>query len=355
MALRQDVTCKAKDIYYSIFEKAVEGIYLKTLEGQYITANPALVSLFGYESPDELIAKLSNNITNQIYVEPDRHKEIIRILQKEDVVTGFESQIYRKDGSRIWISENVRAVRDTKGNLLYYIGTIEDITRRKQNEEALRQSEAYFRACAEKAEKNTSIFLDMIDELCDSYKELDQLFMNFAETMVNILDAKSKWTKGHSERVALYAEMIAKEMGLDNEEMKKLKLAALLHDIGRTGTFDYILDKPSRFTEKDYELVKKHPVHGATILENVGFLNDLIPSVKYHHERMDGKGYPDGLKGETIPFYSRILHVADSFDSMTADRPYRTAPGKEYAFLELKRCKGSQFDPQVIEAALKVF
>ncbi|MBE0427666.1 MAG: HD domain-containing protein [Nitrospirae bacterium] len=345
---------KAKDLYYSIFADATEGIYLKTPEGQYITANPALADLLGYESSDELITKLGTNITNETYVEPDRHKEIIRILQKKDIVTGFESQIYRKDGNRIWISENVRAVRDPNGNLLYYRGTIEDITRRRQNEEALRQSESHFRLCAEKAEKNTGIFLDMIDELCDSYRELDQLFINFAKTMVNMLDEKNKWTKGHSDRVALYSEMIAKEIGIDREGMKKLRLAALLHDIGRMGTFDYFLHKPSRFTERQYELVKKHPVNGAKILENIGFLDDLIPFVRHHHERMDGKGYPDGLKGEKIPFYSRILHVADSFDSMTSDRPHRKAPGKEYALSELKRCKGSQFDPKVIEAALKV-
>jgi PAS domain S-box-containing protein/putative nucleotidyltransferase with HDIG domain len=345
---------KAKDLYCSIFADATEGIYLKTPEGQYITANPALADLLGYESSDELITKLGTNITNETYVEPDRHKEIIRILQKKDIVTGFESQIYRKDGNRIWISENVRAVRDPNGNLLYYRGTIEDITRRRQNEEALRQSESHFRLCAEKAEKNTGIFLDMIDELCDSYKELDQLFINFAKTMVNMLDEKNKWTKGHSDRVALYSEMIAKEIGIDREGMKKLRLAALLHDIGRMGTFDYFLHKPSRFTEQQYELVKKHPVNGAKILENIGFLDDLIPFVRHHHERMDGKGYPDGLKGEKIPFYSRILHVADSFDSMTSDRPHRKAPGKEYALSELKRCKGSQFDPKVIEAALKV-
>ena len=178
--------------------------------------------------------------------------------------------------------------------------------------------------------------------------------MNFVKAMVNTLDAKSPWTKGHSERVASYAEQIAKEMGLEDEKILLLRLASLLHDIGKIGTYDYLLDKPETLTEEEFNAVKKHPAQGATILKEVKQLKDIIPLIRYHHERIDGKGYPEGLKGEEIPLCARILHVADSFDSMTADRPYRPSPGKEYAISELKRCNGTRFDPQVVEAFLRV-
>jgi len=141
-------------------------------------------------------------------------------------------------------------------------------------------------------------------------------------------------------------------MGLSEEEMEKIRLAALLHDIGIINKG--LIDKPVNLTDKELELIKKHPVQGVSILKPVKQLKDIIPLIRHHHERIDGKGYPDGLKGEDIPVGARILHVADSFDSMTADRPHRQAPGKEYAFLEFKRCINTQFDPRVTESALKV-
>jgi len=190
--------------------------------------------------------------------------------------------------------------------------------------------------------------------LQDSEEELDSLFVNFVKAMVNALDAKSPWTKGHSERVAGYAEQIAKEMGLEDEKIILLRLASLLHDIGKIGTYDYLLDKPESLTEEEFEAVKKHPDQGTAILKGVKQLKDILPLIRYHHERIDGKGYPEGLKGEEIPLCARILHVADSFDSMTADRPYRSSPGKEYAISELKRCNGTRFDTRVVEAFLKI-
>lgn len=345
---------KDRDFYYSIFKDAVEGIYIRMPHGKYSMVNPSLVNILGYRDCGELIGKL-NDMPDQIYVEPGRYNKIIHLLHRKDFVTGFESQVYRKDGSVIWISESVSAVRDDKGNVTYYRGAIEDITRKKQNEEKLVQSESYFRLCAEKSEKNTAIFLDMIDEICESYKELDGLFIKFVKTSVNLLDKKNKWTKGHSERVAKYAELLGKEIGLDGEELKKLKLAALLHDIGRIGTFEHLVDKSSKFTKEEYELVRRHPIIGAELLEKMGFFSEVVYSVKHHHERIDGKGYPDGLKGKNIPLYSRILHIADSFDSMTAERPHRAGFGKDYAFSELKKCRGSQFDPDIVKVALKIF
>jgi putative nucleotidyltransferase with HDIG domain len=210
-----------------------------------------------------------------------------------------------------------------------------------------------YKILAEQAQKSRDAFFNMLEDLRESYRELDELFMSLVKAMVNALDAKSPWTKGHSVRVAEYAHRVAQKMDFNERDLRTLNLAALLHDIGKIGTYDHLLDKPAKLTNEEFEIVKRHPVQGVQILSGIKQLKEIIPLIRHHHERIDGQGYPDGLKSEEIPLGSRILHVADSFDSMTADRPYRPAPGKTYAILELKRCNGTQFDPQVVEAALK--
>ncbi len=204
------------------------------------------------------------------------------------------------------------------------------------------------------AQRGRDAFLNMLEDISESYKELKDLFLKLVRVMVNALDAKSPWTKGHSERVSMYAEQIAMEMLIDGEEVKNLKLAGLLHDIGKIGTYDHLLDKPGKLTKEEFDIVKRHPAQGAVILQEIKQLKDIIPYIRFHHEKLDGNGYPDRLKGESIPLGARILHVADSFDSMTSDRPYRPAPGIEYALSELQRYKGTQFDYRVVEAFLKV-
>jgi putative nucleotidyltransferase with HDIG domain len=194
----------------------------------------------------------------------------------------------------------------------------------------------------------------MLEDISESYKELEDLFLKLILVMVNALDAKSPWTKGHSERVSMYAEQIAKQMLIDEDEIKDIKLAGLLHDIGKIGTYDYLLDKPGRLTTEEFDIVKKHPDQGADILKEIKQLRNIIPYIKYHHEKLDGNGYPHKLKGHKSPLGAKILHVADSFDSMTSDRPYRPAPGIKYALSEMDKYKGTQFDPQVIEAFLEV-
>lgn len=202
--------------------------------------------------------------------------------------------------------------------------------------------------------RSRDAFLNMLEDVSASYKDLESLFLHLVSALVKTIDAKSSWTKGHSANVAEYAEQIAEGLGFSGDETKNLRLAGLLHDVGKIGTYDYVLDKPSKLTEEEYEVVKKHPALGVKILEGIKQLKDIIPFIRYHHERIDGKGYPDGLKGEEIPLGARILHVADSFDSMTSERPYRPPPGIEYAISEFKKYSGSQFDPHVVDAFLRI-
>jgi len=205
-----------------------------------------------------------------------------------------------------------------------------------------------------KAKKGREAFFNMLEDLNESYGDLEELFIKLIRVMINSLDAKSPWTKGHSERVSLYAEQIAREMLIDSDEIKNIRLAGLLHDIGKIGTIDYLLDKPGKLTPEEFEIVKKHPAQGSAILKEIKQLKDIIPLIEYHHEKIDGTGYPYRLKGDEIPLGAKILHVADSYDSMTSDRPYRAAPGVEFALAELQRHRGRQFDPEVVEAFMKV-
>ncbi|MEW6586944.1 MAG: HD domain-containing phosphohydrolase [Nitrospirota bacterium] len=344
---------KSAEVYRCIFENAAEGIYLLDADGNFVTANLALSRMLGYESPDDLLMH-TKDMWKQFYVEPERHTLLRCLLTERSVVSDFESEVYRKDKRTIWVAENVRAVRDQYGKTTCFRGTVRDVSGRKNMESALRENEIHLRLCAEKAEKDKEVLHEIIEEMCHSYADLEASFVKFVSAMVSVIDGKSPWLKGHSVRVASYAARIGREMGLGPEDLKKLRLAALLHDVGKIVDFDDLLNKPGKLSQDEFEQIKKHPVQGALILRKVKQMNDLVPIVRHHHERIDGRGYPDGLKGDQIPFISKILHVADSYDSMTVDRPHRQAPGRDFAFEELRRCNNTQFDPRVAEAALRV-
>ena len=343
---------RERKFYSSIFENSADGICLLDLDGRVITANLPLARILGYESSDELVKNLSTS-NRSIYTESDHGARIIQLLEDRETVSGIETEALCKDGSRIWISESLHAIRDKGGEILCCMGRIEDITVQKRNMNAP-SKERDTRLHADRTEGDTDFLFEMIDDICESYKNLEELFLGFVTVVVNTLDDKSPWTKGHSMRVASYAEKIGREAGMDEEQIKKLRLAGLLHDIGRIGTLAPLFEKPTTLSKEEIEIIKKHPAEGAAILTRVNQLKDIVPYIRHHHERMDGRGYPDGLKGERIPFCARILHIAESFDSMTADRPYRPTPGREFAISEIRRCIGSQFDPQVSEVALKV-
>jgi len=182
--------------------------------------------------------------------------------------------------------------------------------------------------------------------------DLQELFYSTIKTLSNTIDAKSQWTSGHSERVTRDALKIARALGIDERQLKTIELAGLLHDIGKLGTYEEILNKPGKLTDEEMRLMQEHPGRGALILEPIKQLHEIIPIVKYHHEFFDGSGYPEGIKGMEIPLMARILTVADTVDAMSADRPYRKGRPMEAIVAELKRCSGTQFDPVIVEAFL---
>lgn len=170
-----------------------------------------------------------------------------------------------------------------------------------------------------------------------------------ARTILKALDAKDNYTFGHSMRVAYFSLVTGTEAGLSPEEMYELELSAIFHDIGKIGTPDAVLNKPSRLSEDEFLIMKKHPENSFEILKEFPYFEKVAMNAQLHHERFDGKGYPLGLKGHDIPLAARIILIADTFDAMTSTRPYRKGLPYEVAFEELLQFSGTQFDPELVQ------
>ncbi|MBQ9267347.1 MAG: HD domain-containing protein [Clostridia bacterium] len=199
------------------------------------------------------------------------------------------------------------------------------------------------------------IINDINQKLETAYSDLKNAYRGTVESLRLAVDAKDSYTKNHSDRVALYSKLIGEQIGLPEDEMQTLYDGALFHDIGKIGIPDAILQKPGKLTDDEYDDIKNHPSIGAKIIAPAKIFDPIIPIVKHHHERYDGRGYPSGLKGEDIPLLARIVTVADSFDAMTSDRSYRPRFTLEKALDELENGKGTQFDPDLVDAFLIAF
>jgi len=212
--------------------------------------------------------------------------------------------------------------------------------------------------------KNSQLYFEIdkkANELEELYKREHRLFMHASVAFAAAIDARDPYTHGHSERVTNFSLAILDCMGavyeVDNNPLfrQRLQIAAVLHDIGKIGVPDNILHKPSKLSDKEWEAMRKHPVTGAEIVTHIKGLRDLIGGIRHHHERYDGKGYPDGLKSDEIPFMAKIIAVADTFDAMTSDRPYRKGLPVEVAREEIQRNAAAQFDPYMVAAFLKAY
>ncbi|MDE7299529.1 MAG: HD-GYP domain-containing protein [Lachnospiraceae bacterium] len=188
----------------------------------------------------------------------------------------------------------------------------------------------------------------------DERERVTQISLQAIEAISKTVDAKDKYTEEHSSRVAEYSCMIARELGWEEEQIRELRNSALLHDIGKIGIRDAVLNKPGRLDDEEYRLMKSHTVIGGDILDELSFLKNGGDGARYHHERYDGKGYPAGLKGEEIPAVARLICIADTFDAMNSNRIYRKKCDPEYIRSEIRKGSGSQFDPEMTEAFLRV-
>jgi len=445
---------RSEQKYRSIFDNAAEGIFQTTPEGRYISVNPALARMIGYDSPEELMKGITD-LSTQGYVNPEDRIRFKKTLEEQGTIKSFETQHYRKGGSTIRIIINARIVKDASGNVLYHEGTIEDITQQKHTEKALRESEERFkqvavnaneviwevdadgiyRYCSSAVErilgysadelvgqkhfydlfapdvreelKETAFatfqreepFLDFInpnvhkngsivilettgtplldkegnllgyrgantditsrklaeESLKQTLEKLRKSLAGTIQAMSLTVETRDPYTAGHQKRVSNLARAIAQEMGLSSDTVDNIRMAGIIHDIGKISVPAELLSKPTKLTEMEMNLIRIHPQSGYDILKDVELPYPIAEMVLQHHERLDGSGYPQGLNGDRILIESKIIAVADVVEAIATHRPYRPARGIGTALEEIEKNKGILYDVGAVEVCLKLF
>ncbi len=196
---------------------------------------------------------------------------------------------------------------------------------------------------------------DQIRKLKRAARENHELFMGTIRAMAQAIDAKDPYTRGHSMRVNKYSVILAKELGLKGAQLREIHVSSLMHDVGKIGIDDAILQKPGKLTDEEFEVMKTHTILGANILAPIRQMKRIIPGLRWHHERMSGQGYPDGLSGDQIPLMARIIAVADTFDAVTTDRPYQKTMTFDEALQVLERLRGDALDTKIVEAFMNAY
>ena len=305
--------------YRSIFDNAREGIFRTTPEGRFILANRAMARILGYDSPGELIDSITD-IPGQLYMHPEERSQTLEFLEREGYVKNAEVQWKRKDGATIWVHRTMRAVRDEKGKILYLEGLVTDITDRKKSVDQLRKA--------------------LVDTI---------------QAIASIVESRDPYTAGHQRRVADLAAAIAAEMGLSVELIEGLRMAGVIHDIGKVSVPSDILNMPRKLTDIEFSLIKTHAKSGYEMVKDIEFPWPIARMILEHHERINGSGYPNGLTGDKLLLESRILAVADVVEAMATHRPYRAALSLDVAMDEITKNRGVIYDPDAVDACLRLF
>ncbi len=488
---------ESEEKYRQVFEGVAEGIYRTTPDGKIEMANPALLKILGFESLEELRRV---DLNRQGYADFRERERFMEIMAEKGQVRDFEAIWLRKDGQAVILNENARAVRDHQGRIIYYEGTVEDVTLRKKAEQALVDeknkladlfqvsltvagtrnipdkialtmegirdasvfqrgalvirnpdgsvkhfgqfglsqeeaalaqssvvdSEAVWSHLGKEGKRISHSFIyrltedrplapgvvhipstqgpgkgwDTRDTLIvplriggrkmgyislddprggdaptleevhllelfanqlsvsienlNLYDDLERSYYSTLKAFVAAMEAKDPYTKGHSENVRHYALKIANSMDLPQERINLIDYSALLHDIGKLGIREEILNKPDVLSDDEYQEVKLHPEIGSRMVSDIEILDRTAHIIHSHHEYFDGQGYPRGIRGEEIPLESRIISVADAFEAMTSDRPYRKAFGKKVAIQRLKESAGRQFDARIVDVLSEI-
>lgn len=228
-----------------------------------------------------------------------------------------------------------------------------DIQGYYEKSDRLDQLELLVESCV-KSIRQIKMIRDYQNKLKQTYKALNDSYDEMISMIRTLVDARDVYTRGHSDRVSKLAAKIALKMCMDKEEIKKIRLAGMFHDIGKIGIPDEVLLKPEKLSFEEYKIIQKHCEIGEKILLNTSVFHEIAPIVRSHHEKIDGSGYPDGIRGEEIPIEARIIAVADAFDAMTSERQYRNSKSVSEAIQEIVKCRGSQFDVNVIDSFLEL-
>lgn len=233
--------------------------------------------------------------------------------------------------------------------------TARSIAQRDFSQRADVRSRTEFGELAETFNQMAEDIQHYIGDLQTASEENRRLFIESIEMIASAVDAKDPYTKGHSGRVAAYSVILAKELGLPDEEVDKIQISATLHDVGKIGIEDRVLKKPGVLTNEEFEIMKRHTVMGYEIVRQVKRLNEMLPGIRWHHEALNGKGYPDGIKGDELPLMTRVISVADTFDAITTDRPYQAGAEFPQAMEILRKHAGSKYDPIVVDALYSAY
>ncbi len=307
--------------YRLLFERNLAGVFRSSFSGILLECNDAFAIILGYNSASEIIG----TPVFKFYRDESDRRALLIALSEQGFLRNYELPLKKKNGKIIWVLENVSIIEEEGQKILE--GALIDITERKIIEEHLKES-------VNKLKKTTE---------------------GIIEAMTKAIEIRDPHTAGHERRVGKLAKAIAEEMGLEEEKVQAIYLTGLIHDIGKIYVPAEILTKPGTLTEIEFKLIKVHPEMGYKILEKIEFSWPISKIIIQHHERLDGSGYPLGLKNDEILLEARILAVADVIEAMVSHRPYRISPGLEYALKEIENNKGKLYDPEVVEAALSVF
>lgn len=312
--------------------------------------------LYGHQKGDELLKTIGRLLKGSI--------------RKNDIVArygGEEFAIILPDTTEeqaIKIAENIRVkIENTyfygeenqpQGKLTASIGIAVFPDKAQNDVELIRYADdALYRA--KFLNKNrVEAYHSILDDIKKDIEEKDIDLVTSIKTLISVINAKDRYTYGHVERVVIYSRLLANKLNLDEDRKKKLIYGAYMHDIGKINIMEEILNKKMPLTKDEWEILKQHPISGVEIIRHVEPLKDISPLILHHHERYDGNGYPSNLKGENIPYLARVLTVVDSFDAMTSNRPYSKRKTHEEAIEELKKCSGTQFDPEIVKKFIEV-
>lgn len=313
---------KSEEKYRTLFEDSRDAIYLNDKEGGLIDFNRSTLDLFGYSGEEMLGIN-----TKSVFVNPDEYRRFQDEIAQKGSVREFKAKLRKKDGTEMecLITSTVRQARDK--SKLGHQGIIRDISElvssRKQIEKTL--------------------------------NDLRKALGGTIEAMALTVETRDPYTAGHQRRVSNLARGIATEMGVSKNQIQGVRMAGVIHDIGKISVPGEILSKPGKISQNEFGIIKEHPQVGYNILKTVDFPWPIAQIVLQHHERMDGSGYPNGISGENILLEARILAVADVVEAMASHRPYRAALGIDLALNEISKNRGSSYDLNVVDACLRLF